>query len=136
DEILHSGTIDKPMYDMLFDADLVIADLSTANLNAAFELGIRHALKPRSTIIIAENKFVSPFDVNHVVIRRYEHLGTDIGFSEAMRMQKDLRELIEAVVKTNDPDSPVYTFMKLTAPTRQGAPPAVAAPAAAGGPQA
>ena len=38
DEILHSGTIDKPMYEQLLGAELVIADLSTYNLNAAFEL--------------------------------------------------------------------------------------------------
>src|SRR5580704_15630142 len=41
DEILHSGVIDVPMYDRLFGAELVVADLSTANLNAIFELGIR-----------------------------------------------------------------------------------------------
>src|SRR5262249_21110968 len=75
DEIRHSGMIDVPMYDMLFDAELVIADLSTANLNAMFELGVRHAFKPRSTIILAEKQFSSPFDVNHIVIHKYEHLG-------------------------------------------------------------
>lgn len=118
DEILHSGVIDRPMYDMLFDAELVIADLSTANLNAAFELGVRHALKPRSTIIIAEKQFVSPFDVNHVVIGRYEHLGTDIGYGEAMRMQEQLKKLILEIKDNKEPDSPVYTFMRLTPPER------------------
>ena len=34
DEIIHSTVIDKPMYDNLLSADLVIADLSTANVNA------------------------------------------------------------------------------------------------------
>src|SRR5215218_10418766 len=50
DEILHSGTIDLPMYRELLEADVVIADLSTANVNAFYELGIRHALRPRTTI--------------------------------------------------------------------------------------
>jgi hypothetical protein len=49
---------------MLFSADLVVAELSTANLNAIFEPGVRHALKPRATIIMAENKFIIPFDAN------------------------------------------------------------------------
>src|SRR5262249_52416811 len=31
DKIIHSTVIDKPMYDNLLDADLVIADLSTSN---------------------------------------------------------------------------------------------------------
>jgi len=41
DEIVHAGTIDVPMYEQLLRADLVIVDLSTYNVNAAFELGIR-----------------------------------------------------------------------------------------------
>ncbi len=54
DEIVHSGTIDAPMYKQLLQADLVIADLSTYNVNAAFELGVRYGLRPRATIIVAE----------------------------------------------------------------------------------
>ena len=56
DEIRHSGAIDVPMYEELLSADLVVADLSTANANALYELGIRHALRPWTTIVISENK--------------------------------------------------------------------------------
>jgi hypothetical protein len=62
DEIQHSGVIDVPMYERLLSADLVIADLSTLNANAFFELGVRYALKPRATICIAESGFKNPFD--------------------------------------------------------------------------
>jgi hypothetical protein len=55
DEIIHSHVIDKPMYDNLLSADLVIADLSTANVNAVYELGIRHALRPQRQQIEATN---------------------------------------------------------------------------------
>jgi hypothetical protein len=48
DEIQHAGVIDMPMYERLLTADLVIADLFTANINAFFELGVRYAL-PRSS---------------------------------------------------------------------------------------
>ena len=44
DEIQHSGVIDVPMYERLLNADLVVADLSTLNVNAFFELGVRYAL--------------------------------------------------------------------------------------------
>lgn len=37
DDIIQSGVIDKPMFENLLDADLVIADLSTANPNAIYE---------------------------------------------------------------------------------------------------
>ena len=59
DEIIHSTVIDKPMYDNLLAADLVIADLSTSNANAIYELGVRHALRPRRTIVMAEKRTAS-----------------------------------------------------------------------------
>ena len=119
DEIQHSGVIDVPMYEMLFAADLVVADLSTANLNAIFELGVRHALKPRATIIMAESKFTIPFDANHIVVRHYEHLGPDIGFDETIRMRGELTTLINALKGGDAVDSPVYTLLPdLQRPTR------------------
>src|SRR4051812_38179718 len=42
DDIIHSGVIDKPMYELLLGADVVVADLSTSNANAIYELGVRH----------------------------------------------------------------------------------------------
>ena len=63
DEIKHSGTIDQPMYEQLLRSELVIADLSTQNINAAFELGVRYGLRPHATIIVAEEGFRQNFDV-------------------------------------------------------------------------
>lgn len=56
DEIMQSGLIDVKMYDLLLRADLVIADISTGNVNAVYELGVRHALRPNSTIVMSEDK--------------------------------------------------------------------------------
>jgi tetratricopeptide (TPR) repeat protein len=116
DEIVHSGTIDAPMYDALFRADLVIADLSTANLNSAYELGVRYGMRPRATIIVAEQQFKNPFDFSHIVIRRYEHLGKDIGRREAARFTSELTEAIREIVEGEQVDSPVYTFLRLEPP--------------------
>ena len=87
DEIVHAGAIDKPMYDWIYRADLVIADLSTYNVNAAYELGVRYGVRPRATMIVAENQFKNPFDVSHIVTLPYEHLGKDIGRKEAIRFR-------------------------------------------------
>jgi hypothetical protein len=136
DEIVHSGVIDIPMYQQIFTADVVIADLSTANSNAFYELGVRHALRPHTTIIIAEDQFVYPFDVNHSAIRKYKHLGEDIGVSEAKRFCALLTEAIQTIL--NDPinDSPVYTYLNglnppsfLEAKARGEAAVAIASPA-------
>jgi len=116
DEIRHSGTIDVPMYQELLTADVVVADLSTANPNALYELGIRHALRPRTTIVISENKLPYPFDLNHVLITSYTHLGDAIDFDEVMRFRDVLGKTLEAVLQEQKTDSPVYTFLNQLVP--------------------
>ncbi len=111
DGIQHSKVIDVPMYEMLLQADLVIADLSTYNVNAVYELGVRYALRPRTTIVVAEEGFKNPFDFNHIALRRYKHAGDDLGHSEAKRFMNDLKAAIQAILADDHPDSPVYTFL-------------------------
>jgi hypothetical protein len=119
DEIAHSGTIEQPMFNRLLEADVVVADLSTANTHALYELGVRHALRPYTTIVIAEDKFWAvPFDVVNVPIRRYKHLGEDIGYDEATRFRRDLTTAISTALEKDPPptDSPVYTFLPELSP--------------------
>jgi hypothetical protein len=130
DRIIHSKVIDKPMYDNLLDADLVIADLSTSNANAIYELGVRHALRPRSTIVIAEDKFAFPFDLNHLSIAKYVHMGKEIGFREVLRMQKLLKDKIAAALADPEPDSPVFLFLPKLLGTDTPAAPAASNPPA------
>lgn len=111
DEIVHSGIIDTEMYEMLLRADLVIADISTGNVNAVYELGVRHALRPNSTIIMVEDEGRLYFDLNHVSTFRYNHIGFDIAAREARRASTALGELIAAVMVSKKPDSPVYTYL-------------------------
>ncbi len=111
DEIAHSGVIDVPMYQQLLEADLVIADLSTYNINAAFELGVRYALRPHCTLIVAESQFRNPFDTSHTVMLSYEHLGKDVGAQEARRFRRALKGQIEALRAAQRIDSPVYTYL-------------------------
>ena len=72
-EIRHSGNIDEQMYDWIYKADIVVADISTHNANALYELGVRHALRPNTTIVISEDQTKYPFDLAHTVISTYEH---------------------------------------------------------------
>jgi tetratricopeptide (TPR) repeat protein len=111
DEIQHAGNINVPMYQQLLNADVVIADVSTYNPNAFYELGVRHALKPYTTITIAEDKLIFPFDVGQIAIRKYHHLGEGIDFGEVMRMQAELKKAIETIGAQAACDSPVYTFL-------------------------
>ncbi len=121
DEIIHSGAIDLPLYEQLLRAELVVADLSTYNVNAIFELGVRFGLRPHATIIVAEEGFKHPFDVSHIAITPYKHLGEDIGRKEAERFKNVLIERIGAIVAGGNTDSPVYTFLHQLEPPRDRA---------------
>jgi hypothetical protein len=114
DEIVHSGLIDVPMYEQLLNADVVVADLSTSNKNVFYELGVRHALRPYTTVVIAEDGIKTfPFDVNHVAVRQYHHLGEDIGYDEVWRFRDLLTKAIVEIGTKEPPakDSPVYKFL-------------------------
>jgi hypothetical protein len=82
-----------------------VADLSTSNRNAIYELGVRHALRPYTTVIIAEDGIMkSPFfDLSHIVIRTYRHLGEDIGVKEMMRFNAELTGAIKDIL-AKEPD--------------------------------
>lgn len=128
DEIRHSGVIDVPMYRELLTADFVVADLSTANTNAFYELGVRHALRPRTTVVISENKLAYPFDVNRISITSYTHLGEAIDYEEVLRFRKVLVDKLRAVKDIKDPDSPIYTYLTNLSPPSASTPKAVEIP--------
>lgn len=116
DEVKDSTLIDKSMYALLVQTDLVIADITTMNPNALYELGIRHAVKPYSTIIIKGNESPIPFDISHNRIFHYKHGGDDIGFEETERFRKALIEVIESVMNNKQIDSPLFEFIPSAQP--------------------
>lgn len=64
DEEMTGGIIHKPMFERLVLCEYAIADLTTANANVFYELGVRHAVRPWSTILIFAEGGRLPFDVS------------------------------------------------------------------------
>jgi len=117
-DISHSGVIDIPMYNSILKSDFVLADLSTLNANVLYELGIRHAVRKNTTIIISEKELTYPFDLNHIIIEPYEHLGSAIDYGEVLRFKERLQEKVKALIENPQVDSPLYTlFPDLEVPT-------------------
>lgn len=116
DEISNSEIIDTDMFELLLSADIVVADITTLNPNAIYELGIRHALKPYSTIILSLDQDDLPFDFNHNRIFRYSL--KDI--NDRTRLQTKVTELcglLKTTVKNLENgneicDSPFYEYIK------------------------
>jgi tetratricopeptide (TPR) repeat protein len=63
DEEQIGGTIHKPMFERLMLCDFAVADVTGANPNVYYELGIRHALRPSSTVILFAAGTALPFDL-------------------------------------------------------------------------
>lgn len=120
DEIMLTEIIDESMYRLLLCADLVVADITTLNPNALYELGVRYALKPYATIIIGDNNTKFPFDLNHLRIFTYKHDGKDICDEECTRLQNTLCEVIMNIQDSvhQRTDSPIYKYLpELIPPT-------------------
>jgi len=77
DEEMTGGVIHKPMYERLILCEYAIADLTTANANVFYELGLRHAIRPASTVLLfAHGLGQLPFDVAPLRALPYQ-LGAD-----------------------------------------------------------
>jgi hypothetical protein len=64
DEEMTGGIIHKPMFERLVLCEYAVGDLTTANANVFYELGVRHAVRQWSTVLLfAEGGNQLPFDV-------------------------------------------------------------------------
>ncbi len=63
DDEASGGVIHKAMYERLILCDYAVADLTTANANVFYELGVRHAIRPQTTVAMYWRGGRLPFDV-------------------------------------------------------------------------
>ena len=65
-EIIDAGNVREDMFSLIIEADLVVCDITVHNANVFYELGIRHALRKRRTVLIKGDPVLdaTPFDVN------------------------------------------------------------------------
>src|SRR5690348_16802902 len=64
-EIVESGSIHEDMFQMIVEADIVVCDVTVHNANVFYELGIRHALRKKCTVLIKgePTSDTAPFDL-------------------------------------------------------------------------
>jgi hypothetical protein len=115
DEERTGGIIQKPMFERLLLCDFAVADLTTANPNVFYELGIRHAARPATTLAIFAKSTRLPFDVNFVRALAYE-LAPGNAFTDAeagplrSTIEAKLRDLRD-LARQGVTDSPVYQLL-------------------------
>src|SRR5512140_2995721 len=72
DEEQSGGIIHKPMFERLALCSYAVADLTLANANVLYELGIRHAVRPWRTITLFADGTRLPFDVTYLRSMPYQ----------------------------------------------------------------
>lgn len=116
DEERTGGVIHAAMFERLLLCDFAVADLTTANPNVFYELGVRHAVRPHTTLSIFARGQPPPFDVHHVRALPYD-AGGRAGFGEdeaaALRaaLAARLGQLRQLAREDAVPDSPVFQLI-------------------------
>jgi tetratricopeptide (TPR) repeat protein len=116
DEEMAGGIIHKPMFERLILCEYAIADLTTANANVFYELGVRHAVRPWSTVLLfAKGSGQLPFDVAPLRAMTYglneEGLPIDIE-SNTAGIVKRLKNIKENQDQASLVDSPLFQLVE------------------------
>ncbi len=110
DEEMTGGIIHKPMFERLILCEYAVADLTTANANVFYELGVRHAVRPWSTVLLFAEGGRLPFDVAPLRAMLYgltpEGKPTNIETTQKALVER----LSEA--KNGAADSPIYQLVE------------------------
>jgi hypothetical protein len=113
-----SGIIHVDMIEALARADVVIVDLATQNSNVAYELGLRHALADRMTVLtyprVAGTRRVQlpPFDLEPIRHVRFDRSFDGLSDRQAADGVRALRRVVETVISTPAVDSPVLAWFE------------------------
>lgn len=114
DEEMTGGIIHKPMFERLVLCEYAVADLTTANANVFYELGVRHALRPSSTILLFAEGSRLPFDVGPLRAIPYRLDAGKPANVEASR--GNIVQRLQAA-RTRSSDSPVFQLLNWTSVT-------------------
>ena len=105
------GIIHKPMFERLILCDYAVADLTTANANVFYELGLRHAVRPYSTaLLFAVGAGQLPFDVALMRALPYR-LGADGAAADPLQAKTMLAARLREAQKRAT-DSPVFQLVE------------------------
>lgn len=115
DEGIGSGIIHTDMFKDLRDQPVVLADLSLDNPNVFYELGIRHVMSGKGTVLMCQKGTVLPFDVNLSRVIFYDFDGKSLDWEEVEKIVSQLTLALQQARK-GEPDSPVHALLENVMP--------------------
>lgn len=106
-EVIDAGNIRADMFALILEADVVICDITVHNANVFYELGIRHALRKKHTVLIKGDPSAdtTPFDLSTDRYLKYP-------VNEPARALDDLVRVLQATLRSpRDTDSPIFLML-------------------------
>lgn len=111
DEEQLRGIIHQSMFERLLLCDYAVADLTGANANVCYELGIRHAMRPHSTVLVHAEGVRLPFDLAPMRSLPY-HLAPDGTPRQALPDGAALEQALRGCRHQQTVDSPLYQLVR------------------------
>lgn len=112
DEERVGGAIHKPMFERLLLCEYAVADLTGANPNVYYELGVRHARRPHSTVLLFCEGTKLPFDIALLrgMFYSVDETGAPSAEAKSLTTAAITEQLKEMRGNPHD-DSPVYQLI-------------------------
>jgi len=106
-EVIDAGNIREDMFALIIEADLVICDITVHNANVFYELGVRHAMRKKRTVLLKGEPSAdsTPFDLSTDRYLKYpvNHPGQAV--------EQLVSTLISTLLSTRDTDSPIFLLL-------------------------
>ncbi len=106
-EVVDAGNIRADMFALILEADVVVCDITIHNANVFYELGVRHALRKKHTVLIkgTPSADTTPFD-----------LSTDRYLAYPVGSPGDAVDALVAAIQAGltgqrETDSPIFLMM-------------------------
>src|SRR5215471_3497367 len=106
DEVERAGLIQERMIEYIADADVAVVDITTQNPNVFYELGVRHALRDRVTVLLRRKGTSNPFNIAGMTAIEY-----DLGEEDAERAREAIANFVRNGLLSGEKDSLVYAVL-------------------------
>ena len=105
--VVDAGNIRADMFSLILEADVVICDITVHNANVFYELGVRHALRKKHTVLIKGDPSAdtTPFDLSTDRYLKYP-VGSPGDAVDAL-----VDAITTGLAGNRDTDSPIFLMM-------------------------
>jgi O-acetyl-ADP-ribose deacetylase (regulator of RNase III) len=104
DKISRAGSIHERMIELIATADVAIVDITLGNANVFYELGVRHALRDRVTVLIRRRGTKNPFNIGGLVSIEYDE-------KKPLAARRAIAAFVRNGLQSSARDSLVYSIL-------------------------